>query len=79
MSDNRQASQCARILEALLNGDRITQEDARQRFNCWRLSGRIKDLRKQGVNIITNTVKSPSGARFAEYYIPRQLTQAELF
>jgi hypothetical protein len=67
------------ILEALNNGDRISQETARERFNCWRLSGRIKDLRKAGINVITDMVKSPSGARFAEYYIPRQLTQAELF
>ena len=31
----------------------ITQAEAYEAFGCWRLSGRINDLRKAGYNIVT--------------------------
>lgn len=67
------------IKAALMRGERITQLDAYERFRCWRLSGRIFDLRDEGLNIITDKKKLPNGKVVAEYYIPQNLHQADLF
>ena len=64
-------SQNQMIKNALINGERITQLDALNRFGCFRLSGRIYDLRDEGLNIITEKKKLPNGKVVAEYYIPR--------
>jgi len=71
-------SQNQMIKNALINGERITQLDALNRFGCFRLSGRIYDLRDEGLNIITEKKKLPNGKVVAEYYIPQALTQGEL-
>lgn len=73
-------SQCNVIAEALLSGRRLTMLDALQEFKCERLSARILDLkRKYGMNIVSHRIKVPSGKWVAEYYIPGQMSQMELF
>lgn len=46
LNDQTSQSQCATILRALRNGERLTQLDAYSRFNCTRLGARIYDLKK---------------------------------
>ena len=72
-------SQNQMIKEALIRGERITQLDALNRFGCFRLSGRIYDLRDEGLNIVCENKKLPNGKKIGEYYIPREnLHQGEL-
>ena len=60
------ASQEARILRHLKAGHGLTPIGALNRFNCFRLSGRILSLRQQGHRIRTDTVKR-GNKRFARY------------
>ena len=64
-------SQEQQILSALKKGRRITPLDALSEFNCFRLGGRIYDLKQQGWNIKTDMVQSSSGKRFARYRLGR--------
>ena len=48
MSKKQKASQNDRILAYLKSGKSLTQRDAVKLFNCYRLSARIADLRKDG-------------------------------
>jgi len=70
-------SQNKRIRRHLESGKTLTPLDALYAFGCWRLSGRIYDLRKLGVKIITRTKGITSPAVYkgkkhvAEYYIPK--------
>lgn len=59
-------SQCARILKWLQGGNKLTQEQARIKFDCWRLGARIDNLRNEGYHIYTTIIKR-NGKRFAEY------------
>ena len=59
-------SQNERILTFLGNGGSITPLDALREFNCFRLSARIYDLRKDGHNINIEYVKNKT-KRFAKY------------
>ena len=68
--DHSIGSQNQMIKEALLLGQKITALEALERFGCLRLSGRIFDLRDEGLNIITEKKKLPNGKIVAEYYIP---------
>ena len=68
--------QCAKILAHLQSGKFITPLYALQKFGCFRLSGRIWELKQRGFNIVTEIVDdAKSGKRFAKYYIPAQLTK----
>ena len=61
-------SQNQLILEHLLSGKSLTPLDALNKFGCFRLSGRVWDLKRQGFNIKTeNVIKN--GKHFAEYSI----------
>ena len=62
-------SQESRILRYLERGRSLTPLEALHRFNCWRLSGRIYDLRREGHNIASFAIKTPSGKRIACYRI----------
>jgi hypothetical protein len=64
-------SQEQQVLNALKKGRKITPMDAIMEWNCYRLGGRIYDLREQGWNIKTDMVKSSSGKRFAMYSLGR--------
>ncbi len=44
------------ILNYLKKGNSITSLEALQKFNCFRLSARIFNLREDGYNIITNHI-----------------------
>lgn len=70
-------NQCQDILEALQAGDRLTPLDALDRFDCFRLSARIYDLKKQGHNIQTRRVVTPTGKYIIEYYMERILPVTE--
>tara|TARA_R100000655_G_scaffold53198_2_gene91091 strand:+ start:2076 stop:2306 length:231 start_codon:yes stop_codon:yes gene_type:complete len=62
----KKLSQEEMILQHLKEGKAITSLDALRRYGCFRLSGRIFDLRKDGYAItITNITKG--GKTFAEY------------
>ena len=59
-------SQTARILAYLKTGATLTPIEALDRFGCFRLSGRIYDLKKLGHQIETTLVEN-DGRRFARY------------
>lgn len=62
-------SQNKMILEYLNKGGRITPLGALNLFGSLRLSGRIYDLRKRGVEIESKFVELPSGKKVKEYFI----------
>lgn len=49
-------TQCEKIVEFMENYGSITQRQA-EYFGCMRLASRIHDLKKQGVKIISETLK----------------------
>ena len=55
------------VLRALQKGERLTAIDALNRFNSWRLSARIYDLRRDGWKIETNIIATKSHKHIAEY------------
>jgi len=59
-------SQKERIRDALELGQPITPLDAMQWFGCNRLAARIKDLRREGMDIETVYVKK-GRSRYASY------------
>jgi hypothetical protein len=59
-------SQKERIRDALELRQPITPLDAMQRFGCHRLAARIKDLRRDGMDIETVYVQK-GRARYASY------------
>lgn len=65
---NELESQSYQIREYLLQGNSITAMEALRLFGCFRLSGRIYDLRKEGTNISSTIIKI-NGKRVAEYSI----------
>jgi len=71
-------SQCNRILNWLKSGKPLTHDDAKHLFGCNRLAARIKDLRLQGHNIITQIIKVPTrfgAAKIARYsYSAREIS-----
>lgn len=63
---NRIDSQNAQIRAHLEAGKSINPMDALQLYGCFRLGGRIHDLREAGMPIKT-TMITWNGKRFAEY------------
>jgi hypothetical protein len=55
------------ILDHLKSGRSITPLDALNLYKCFRLGGRIFDLRKQGHKIVREMVKTSGGATVASY------------
>ena len=64
-------SQTNRIKEHLLAGNKITALDTLHLYGCLRLSGRIHDLRSQGLPIKTDMVEI-NGKRIAKYTLERR-------
>jgi hypothetical protein len=62
-------SQNHQISEFLKQGKTLTSLEALRLFGCWRLSGRIYDIRKRGLSISSRTVTTLTGKRVSEYYI----------
>lgn len=70
-------SQNDQILAALRRGP-LTPLDALERFGCFRLAARVRDLRLQGHTILTETAES-NGKAFARYrLVVREPEQAAL-
>lgn len=59
-------SQNNRIFEHLRDGGTLTPLEALDKFGCFRLSARIKNIKDAGFNVITEMVKSGK-KRFASY------------
>lgn len=55
------------ILDWLIKHKTITQRQAAEEFNCFRLSARIKDLRDRGAEIETEMVPIKSKAGHSAY------------
>lgn len=66
--DHSPASQNELIESYLKKGKRITSLEALRLFGCLRLSGRIHDLRNNGVAVKSQIVER-SGKHVAEYWI----------
>lgn len=59
----------------LKRGHSITPIEALEMFGCFRLSGRIRDLRDEGMDIKTEMIEK-NGKRFARYSL--NLSHAEI-
>lgn len=69
-------SQCKEILDYMRKHKGITQADAVAKLNCYRLSARIYDLRKEGHNVKTKKIisKKSNGTvySYAFYFLARE-------
>ena len=63
MSQNKQ------IADYLNKGKKLTPIDALNKFGCFRLAARIADLRNEGMNIVTNTIKLDNKKQIAQYWL----------
>jgi sulfur transfer protein SufE len=63
MSQNKQ------IADYLNKGKKLTTLDALSKFGCFRLASRISDLRNEGMNIVTKTIKLENKKQIAQYSI----------
>jgi hypothetical protein len=63
-------SQCMQILRHLAQGYTITPIEALEKFQCFALSQRITDLKKQRWPITTEMIRLKSGKRVAMYRLP---------
>lgn len=61
-------SQKKAILDYLMKGKPLTPIEALNKFGCFRLSARIKELRDEGFYIITKQIEV-NGSRFAQYFL----------
>jgi len=62
-------TQTENIENHLNNGGSLTQLDALNKFGCFRLASRINDLRKKGMAITTEMVKTGNGKSVASYSV----------
>lgn len=60
-------SQEQRIAAHLKSGKKLTAISALKLFGCFRLSGRIWDLRYKGMHIKSELIKTRSGKRVSQY------------
>ena len=77
-NSKRSNSQCKKILADLLSGKTVTAISALRDYGCFRLSGRIFDLKHDGYNIVKTTIKTESGKKVAAYRLSDQLFQFEV-
>jgi hypothetical protein len=61
MSQNKQ------IADYLSKGKKLTPIDALNKFGCFRLAARIAELRNDGMNIITTSIKLKNKKLVAQY------------
>lgn len=54
-------TQCEQILKHLQSGKTLTTAEAAKMWDCYRLSGRIKDLRDKGYAIERKDVPNKNG------------------
>jgi hypothetical protein len=67
-TNNKKPAQADQILAALERGERITSIDALRDFGCFRLSGRIYELRQAGYPVL-DTLVSINGKMVARYFL----------
>ena len=67
----KKLSQKAEIRRHLESGKHLTQMGALHGFRCFRLASRINDLRRDGMDIKTEMVRTFSGKRIAEYSLDK--------
>lgn len=68
-------SQKEKMLEYLINGNRLTPLEALQKFGCLRLGARMWDLRDAGYDIQSRIIKDErTGKHYSEYWLvlPKQ-------
>lgn len=58
----------AEIKDFLLRGNRLTEESAKEVFECGHLKVVINELREEGMNILCETVHPLCGKKFNRYY-----------
>jgi hypothetical protein len=61
------------ILAYLEAGGSLTPMDALNLFNCWALSSRISDLKKEGHDIKSELVKGENGKRYSRYWLEQKV------
>jgi hypothetical protein len=66
----RTESQNKRIEKDLKRGKKITPIMALKRYKCFRLSGRIFELRERGLNIVSRMIDK-GDVRVAEYSLKK--------
>lgn len=64
------ATQCTMVLDYMRKHGSITPAEALF-FDCYRLSARIYDLRRDGHDIVAQRVTSRNGGAFARYSLRR--------
>ena len=57
------------IKDYLLNGKRITEEIAKEHFDCDCLKVVVNELREEGLNIAEERVRPLCGKKFTRYYV----------
>jgi sulfur transfer protein SufE len=60
-------SQTKQIADYLSKGKKLTPIQALDKFGCFRLAARIAELRNQGMNIVTKTIKLENNKIVAQY------------
>ena len=60
-------SQNQQIANYLNKGKKLTTLQALEKFGCFRLAARIADLRNNGMNIATKTIKLENNKIVAQY------------
>lgn len=72
-------SQCEKILAYLQSGKELTNADAAIMWDCYRLSGRIKELRDRGFNIERRDVPNKNGTgTHGVYYMKKEDTNGNV-
>ena len=61
------------IKSHLKMGFRITAIDALDKFGCFRLAARIKDIKDEGMEVDKVMVKTINGTSVAQYYSPSKV------
>ena len=68
MSQNKTETQNKQIKAHLDEGKTLSPMEALKKFDSWRLSARIFDLKELGMNISTEMIKDKfTGKRYAKY------------
>lgn len=63
-------SQCQILLGLLQSGKRITAMDGVRLFRSTRTGARVYDLRRKGYDVQSRLIKTRSGKRVSEYWLP---------